>query len=107
MASKEEQSEVVMLPLSEVGSIRWTDTRGHKMRALRGDMPLVTLSKRLTEFEVDISRQYLNRMETNTDVKNASPKVITALCQVFGCTLAELLCLKSTLIVQLGIDNCN
>jgi DNA-binding Xre family transcriptional regulator len=107
MASQEEQSEVVMLPLSEVGSIRWTDARGQKMRELRGDIPLMALSKRLTEFDVDISRQYLNRMETNTDVKNASPELVSGLCQVFGCTLAELLCLKSTKIVQLGVDKCN
>lgn len=107
MASKEEMKEVMMLPLTEVGSIKWTTVRGQKMRELRGDIPLMALSKRLTEFEVDISRQYLNRMETNTDVKNASPELITALCQVFGCTLAELLCLKSTKIVQLGIDICN
>ncbi|WP_341530285.1 helix-turn-helix transcriptional regulator [Nostoc sp. UHCC 0302] len=107
MTSQEEVEEIVMLPLTEVGSIRWTTARGQKVRELRGDIPLMALSKRLAEFEVDISRQYLNRMETNTDVKNASPELITALCKVFGCTLAELLCLKSTKIVQLGIDNCN
>jgi DNA-binding Xre family transcriptional regulator len=107
MASREEIEEVVMLPLSEVGSIVWTDARGHKMRELRGDMPLVTLSKKLAELKVDISRQYLNRMETNTDVKNASPELVTGLCKVFDCTLAELLCLKSTKIVQLGVDKCN
>jgi DNA-binding Xre family transcriptional regulator len=107
MNSQEEMEEVVMIPLTEVGSIKWTDARGQKMHELRGDIPLMALAKRLTEFEVDISRQYLNRMETNTDVKNVSPELITALCKVFGCTLAELLCLKSTKIVQLGIDNCN
>ncbi|WP_341532143.1 helix-turn-helix transcriptional regulator (plasmid) [Nostoc sp. UHCC 0302] len=107
MISQEEQPEVTMIPLTEVGSIKWTDARGQKMRELRGDIPLMALAKRLTEFEVDISRQYLNRIETNTEVKNVSPELITALCQVFGCTLAELLCLKSTKIVQLGIDNCN
>ncbi|MDZ8034061.1 helix-turn-helix transcriptional regulator [Nostoc sp. DedSLP04] len=107
MASREDMEEVVMLPLTEVGSIKWTAARGQKMRELRGDIPLLNLSKRLTEFEVDISRQYLNRMETNTDVKNASPEVLTALCKIFGCTLAELLCLKSTKIVQLGVDVCN
>ncbi|WP_193200579.1 hypothetical protein, partial [Nostoc sp. MG11] len=82
MASREEIEEVVMLPLTEVGSIRWTDARGHKMRALRGDIPLVTLSKKLAELEVEISRQYLNRMETNTEVKSASPELVTGLCQV-------------------------
>lgn len=107
MASQEEQLEVVMLPLTEVGSIRWTNARGQKMRELRGNMPLLTLSKKLAELEVEISRQYLNRMETNTEVKNASPELVSGLCQVFGCTLAELLCLKSTKIVQLWVDNSN
>jgi DNA-binding Xre family transcriptional regulator len=107
MASREEMEEVVMLPLTEIGSIKWTTARGQKMRELRGDIPLLNLSKRLTEFEVDISRQYLHRMETNTDVKNASPEVLTALCKIFGCTLADLLCLKSTKIVQLGVDDRN
>lgn len=107
MASQEGTREVVMLPLSEVGSIKWTEERGQKMRSLRGDMPLVTLSKRLAEHDVDISRQYLNRMETNTDVKGASPEIVAGLCKVFGCTLAELLCLKETRIVQLGVDKCN
>jgi DNA-binding Xre family transcriptional regulator len=107
MSSQEQIEEVVMLPLTEVGSIRWTKERGQKMRSLRGDLPLVTLSKKLAEHDVDMSRQYLNRMETFTDVKSASPELVTGLCKVFGCTLAELLCLKSTKIVQLGVDKCN
>jgi DNA-binding Xre family transcriptional regulator len=107
MSNQEGMEEVVMLPLSEVGSVKWTEERGRKMRLLRGDMPLVTLSRKLAESDVQISRQYLNRMEINSDVKNASPEYITGLCKVFGCTLAELLCLKSTKIVQLGVDSCN
>lgn len=107
MARQEEVEEVVMLPLSEVGSIKWTKERGEKMRLLRGDMPLLTLSKKLAEKDVEISRQYLHRMETNSDVKSASPEIVTGLCKVFNCTLAELLCLKETKIVQLGVDNCN
>ncbi len=107
MASQEGTQEVVMLPLSEVGSIKWTEERGQKMRSLRGDMPLVTLSKRLAEHDVEISRQYLHKMETYSDVKGASPEIVTGLCKVFGCSLAEILCLKETKIVQLGVDKCN
>jgi hypothetical protein len=43
-------------------------------------------------------------METELEVKGATPDLITGLCKVFGCSLAELLCLKSTKIVQLGVD---
>jgi DNA-binding Xre family transcriptional regulator len=104
MASREEIEEVVMIPLSEVGSIRWTEQRSRKLRSLRGNMPLVSLSQKLKEHNVDISRQYLNKMETELEVKGATPDLITGLCKVFGCSLAELLCLKSTKIVQLGVD---
>lgn len=104
MASREEIEEVVMIPLTEVGSIKWTEQRSRKLRSLRGDMPLVSLSKKLKEHGVDISRQYLNKMETELEVKGATPEMIVGLCKVFGCSLAELLCLKSTNIVQLGVD---
>ncbi|WP_242051597.1 XRE family transcriptional regulator [Nostoc sp. FACHB-280] len=107
MARQEKEEEVVMLPLSEVGSIKWTKERGEKMRSLRGEMPLMALSKKLAENDVEISRQYLHRMETYSDVKGASPELVAGLCQVFNCTLAELLCLKETKIVQLGVDNRN
>ena len=93
-----------MIPLSEVGSIKWTEQRSRKLRSLRGDMPLVSLSQKLKEHGVNISRQYLNKMETELEVKGATPDLITGLCKVFGCSLAELLCLKSTKIVQLWID---
>ncbi|WP_257236218.1 XRE family transcriptional regulator [Nostoc sp. 'Peltigera malacea cyanobiont' DB3992] len=104
MASWEEIKEVVMIPLSEVGSIRWTEQRSQKLRSLRGDMPLVSLSQKLKEHGVDISRQYLNKMETELEVKGATPELIVGLCKVFGCSLAELLCLKSTKIMQLRVD---
>lgn len=104
MASREEIEEVVMIPLTEVGSIRWTKQRSQKLRSLRGEMPLVSLSKKLKEHDVDISRQYLNKMETKLEVKGASLELLTGLCKVFGCSLAELLCLKSTKIVQLEVD---
>lgn len=107
MASDERTQEVVMLPLSEVGSIKWTQQRGQKMRLLRGDLPLVTLSKRLAEHNVEISRQYLNRMEIEADVKTASPELVMGLCKVFNCSLAELLCLNETKIVQLWVDKSN
>ncbi|WP_224095449.1 helix-turn-helix domain-containing protein [Nostoc sp. MS1] len=107
MASDEKTQEVVMLPLSEVGSIKWTQHRGQKMRLLRGNLTLVALAKKLAEHEIEISRQYLNRMETDPEVKGASPELVMGLCKVLNCSLAELLCLKETKIVQLGVDNGN
>lgn len=107
MTRQEKVEEVVMLPLTEVGSIKWTKERGEKMRSLRGEMALLALSKKLAENDVEISRQYLHRMETFSEVKGASPELVAGLCKVFNCTLAELLCLKATKIVQLGLDNRN
>lgn len=93
--------EVVMLPLSEVLAVKWTDARRRKLKELRGDVPLAELARRLSKIGVTVSRQYLDRMEKDADVKGASPELLLGICQVLGVDVAQLLCLNQTKIVQL------
>lgn len=99
--------KIVMLPLSEILSVRWTEARQRQLRRLRGDVKLTELARKLAEAGVPVSRQYLHRMETDPEVKGASPELIQGLCQVLDVSFPELLCLESQRILQLGVDKCN
>lgn len=99
--------EIIMLPLTEVLAVRWTSERRQKLRELRGDMPLTELARRLKEGGVSVSRQYLDRMETDDRVKGATPELLEGLSLALGVEIAQLLCLKQSKVVQLGVDYCN
>jgi transcriptional regulator with XRE-family HTH domain len=103
MRSGNTDKEVVMLPMSEILSIKWTEERRQRMRELRGDMTLVELAKKLEDNGVTVSRQYLHRMETDSKVRGASPELVWGLCKVFNVSEAELLCLNSQKIIHLGV----
>lgn len=98
------QPEIIMLPLTEIASIRWTDERRERLRELRKDMKLSDLARKLAENGVSVSRQYLHRMETDPEVKGATPELVMGLSSVLGVPLSELLCLNSQKIMQLGVD---
>jgi DNA polymerase I-like protein with 3'-5' exonuclease and polymerase domains len=104
MKSNNTSKEIVMLPLSEILSIKWTDERRQRLREIRGEMTLVELSKRLESHGIKVSRQYLHRMESDSDVRGATPELVQGICAVFNVTEADLLCLNSHKIVQLGVD---
>lgn len=93
-----------MLPLTEISSIRWTDERRERLRELRKDMKLSDLARKLANDGVMVSRQYLYRMETDPNVRGATPELLVALSTVLGVSLSELLCLNSQSIVHLGVD---
>ncbi|MBW4508285.1 MAG: helix-turn-helix transcriptional regulator [Scytonematopsis contorta HA4267-MV1] len=93
-----------MLPMSEVLSIKWTPERRSKLREIRGRIPLVDIASRLNEVGVEISRQYLYKIETSDDVKGVSPEIIEGLAIVLGVSVTELLCLDSRLIVLPRVD---
>jgi transcriptional regulator with XRE-family HTH domain len=101
------QPEIIMLPLTEVSSIRWTDERRERLRELRKDMKLSDLARELANKGVSVSRQYLYRMESDPNVRGATPELLVALSNVLGVSLSELLCLNSQNIVQLGVDTRN
>lgn len=99
--------EIIMLPLSEIISIRWTEERQRQLRRVRGETKLAELARKLAAVGVSVSRQYLHRLETDPEVRGASPELIQGLCQVLDVSLSELLCLDSQKIVQLGVDKCS
>ena len=103
MKSGNTDKEVVMLPMSEILSIKWTEERRRRIRELRGDMTLVELAKKLDSNGIKVSRQYLHKMETDSDVRGASPELVQGLCAVFNVTEADLLCLNSQRILQIGV----
>lgn len=102
-----QKKQIIMLPMSEVLSIKWTAERRSRLRELRGNIALVELAKKLSETGVSISRQYLYKLETDEDVKGISPEIVEGLAITLGVTVTELLCLDSQLIVLPGIDKCN
>lgn len=101
------QPEIIMLPLTEISSIRWTDERRKRLRELRRDMKLSDLARKLANKGVAVSRQYLHRMEADPDVRGATPELLIGLSEVLEVPLSELLCLNSQNITQLGVDTCN
>jgi|GEM_PF-5605771 len=101
------QPEIIMLPLTEISSIRWTDERRTRLKELRKDMKLSELARKLASKGISVSRQYLQRMESDPDVRGANPELLVALAEVLEVSLAELLCLNSQKIMQLGVDPCN
>jgi transcriptional regulator with XRE-family HTH domain len=104
MTIQQYQKQIIMLPMSEILSIKWTPERRAKLRELRGNMTLVELAKKLNESGIEISRQYLHKLETNEEVKGISPEIAEGITIVLGTTLTELLCLDYRLIVLPGID---
>jgi len=103
MKSTHTNKEIVMLPMSEILSIKWTDERRQRLRELRGSMTLVELAKRLDSNGIKVSRQYLHKMETDSEVRGASPEIVQGLCAVFNVSAADLLCLNSQKILQIGV----
>ncbi|MDF0552206.1 helix-turn-helix transcriptional regulator [Kamptonema sp. UHCC 0994] len=99
----ETQDEIVMMPLSEILSIRWTEERRKRLKELRKEYPLTLseLNRRLSQQGVTVSRQYLSRMELDPEVKGISPELAKGLCGVLEVPLPELLCLNSQKIVQI------
>jgi len=93
------KKQIIMLPMSEVMSIRWTGDRRIKLRQLRGEMALADLARKLNDIGVTISRQYLHRLETDEEVKGVSTEIIEGLATVLGVTVTDLLCLDSRLVM--------
>ena len=93
------KKQIIMLPMSEVLSIRWTGDRRAKLRQLRGETALADLARKLNDIGVTISRQYLHRLEIDEEVKGVSTEVVEGLATVLGVTITDLLCLDSRLIV--------
>ena len=93
------KKQIIMLPISEVLSIKWTGDRRAKLRQLRGEMALADLARKLKHKGVTISRQYLHRLETDEEVKGVSTEIVEGLATVLGVTLTDMLCLDSRLIM--------
>ena len=98
MTAQAQKKEIIMLPMSEVLSIKWTAKRRAKLRELRGEMPLTEFTRKLNEHGITISRQYLYRLETDDEVKGISPEIIEGISTVLGVTTIDLLCLDSRII---------
>ena len=99
-----QKKEIIVLPMNEVLSIKWTVERRKKLCRLRGSMPLTDLARKLSETGVSISRQYLYKLEGDEDVKGISPEIIEGLAIVLGVTVTELLCLDCRLIMLPSTD---
>ena len=97
-------AETIMLPLEEIFSVRWTESRRNQLKKLRGKTSLASLAQKLNEKGVSVSRQYLYRLETDAEVRGISPDLLLGLCSVLEVSMSKLLCLKSQKIVQLGVD---
>jgi hypothetical protein len=70
-------------------------------------MKLSDLARNLADKGVQVSRQYLYRMESDPNVRGAAPELLIALSNVLGVSLSELLCLNCQNITQLGVDSRN
>ena len=103
----QQNNEVIMLPLSEITSIKWTIERGRNLKSLRGQMSLQDLAERVGICGYKVSRQYLNRLESDPTIKGASPEMLRAICEALGVSLSTLLNLPYQKILQLGGDNRN
>ncbi len=93
------KKRIIMLPMSEVLSIRWTKDRQAKLHQLRGELAYADLARKLNDAGITISRQYLHRLENDEDVKGVSTEVIEGLATVLGVTVTDLLCLDSRLVL--------
>lgn len=104
---EEEEGEIIFIPISEVRSILWSGKRANKLKHLRGDIKIPRLAEILKEKGVEISRQYLARLENDPEVRGISPELALGLCGVLGVPLSELLCLRAQKIIQLVSDESN
>ena len=99
---KDNENEVIMLPLSEVASIKWTPERGRNLQRLRGEMPMLELARRVENNGYKVSRQYLQKLESDPSVKGVCPKMLKAVCKSLGITMSEILGLPSRNFSHLG-----
>lgn len=99
MTTDLQKKQIIMLPMSEVLSVRWNEQRSRKLRSLRGEMALADLARKLNDIGITISRQYLHKLETDDEVKGVSTEIIEGLSTVLGVTVTDLMCLDSRLIL--------
>ncbi len=106
-SSQQNNDEVIMLPLSEIVAIRWTVKRGKNLKKIRGQMSLQQLARKVADNGYEVSRQYLQRLESDPSVQGVPPEMLRAISESLEVKLSDLLCLPSKKILQLGVDNCN
>lgn len=99
----------IAIEIEHIMSICWTKQRAQNLRSVRflRNLSQEKVSLLLEQQGVQISRQYLNRMESGAGVKGVSPQILRELCKVLGVTMPEMLCLKPDEVLCSGVDKCN
>jgi DNA-binding Xre family transcriptional regulator len=101
-----ERKETIMLPLSEVLTVKWSAQRRNNLRSLRGQISLMDLAKRVNDLGVTISRPYLHRLENDPEVKGISAELLQAIAQALDISIGDLLGLEEKNF-SIFLDTCN
>jgi transcriptional regulator with XRE-family HTH domain len=102
-------SNNVAISFDRVLSLKWSIAQGQNLYSIREkqNMSPLDVCRKLKQYDVSLSRQYLRRIESDPKVLGVTPEVVQGLCQVFGIDIGDLLCMESRSMIFLGVDRCN
>ncbi len=89
-----------MFPIEAISSLTWDTFCATRLKELRKKESRKAVLSRMQEYGVEISPQMLQKLEDGV-AKTIAPDILTALCNAYGVTYAEIIRLARPTISEL------